>query len=178
MRRAAFLSIFLSLLIFHHPSLDHELARPPHVFFPSGDTQQAQYITSKTPTQSQFSAFFFLACFYIHPYTNNAQTQSQLQNPNPIFYTISNFLLPMNTAIYLYVLLILHLILWLTFELLNGDILFTTSTLTSFQAPFRLLFPSSHSLFSRCFFLYIPLSLVCLSVCLFKCLNVSVYLSI
>jgi len=65
---------------------------------------------AKTPTQSQFSAFY-LACFYIHPYTNTAQSQSQLQNcnRNPLFNTqFSSFFLNK----YRHVSLILQLILF------------------------------------------------------------------
>jgi len=97
---------------------------------------------AKTPTQSQFSAFY-LACFYIHPYTNTAQSQSQLQNcnRNPLFNTqFSSFFLNK----YRHVSLILQLILFfwkVTFFLP------TTSTNTLIQAPLHLLYPPFPSVF-------------------------------
>jgi len=103
-----FLSIFLSTIIFHLQSLDHELARLPHAFFPYGITQQAHSNKQKAKPQHNRNSrhFFWHVSFYIHPYTNTAQSQLQLQNcnHNPVFYTqLPSFFLPINTAISVYV---------------------------------------------------------------------------
>ena len=161
-----FLSIFLSLLSFFiillstTNSLDFHMVSSPLVTHNKRNTQQVK------PQRNRKSRHFFFwhVSIYTHTPTPHKRNRS-CRNATQFFTHIFQFFLPINTAIYLYVLLILHLILWLTFERWH-ILLPTTSTLTSIQVLFPFTFPPSHSLFfyTPCFCF---LSLVCLSVCLF-----------
>ena len=174
----SFPSISVCIIIFHHPS---RLARPPHIFFPSGITQQAQFIIINKKAKPQRNRnsrhlFWHVSIYTIHQHRTNAIAAAESQ-PQPNFQQCLFFqwILP---YIYMYYLFYI----WFYGKRLNGYILPITSAITSIQVRFHFTFsPFSLSMFffyTACFFFFFFVSDLSVCPCLFNCLNVSVYLSI